>query len=407
MKHGENDNTSGATATENGPLHGLVVVDLTRVLAGPYATMLLADLGARVIKVEPPGGDDARRFGPFRDGDGGGGGGGKSAYFDSLNRGKQSIVLDLRTAPGRVTFEKLVARADVLVENNRAGALKKLGYGWASLRSLSRRIIYAAISGFGQTGPYRELPAYDLVVQGMGGLMSITGEARGKPVRVGTSLGDITAGLFALSGILSALHRRERTGVGCMVDIGMLDCQVAILENAIARHLAAHEPPAPLGMRHPSITPFDGYRVSDEYLIIAAGNDQLFRRLCAALGNEALADLAEFASNERRTENHAALKAEIEKALAKRRAHEWLEILRQAGVPCAPINDIGQVVDDPHIAARNMIVDSLDEHGNRARMAGNPIKLSDCADPTTRPAAPQLDAHRSQILAWLEGSPQA
>ena len=382
--------------TKDGALSGVLVVDLTRVLAGPYTTMVMADLGARVIKVEAPGGDDARQFGPFIDS-----ANGKSAYFESLNRGKESIALDLKAPPERVIFEKLVARADVLVENYRAGAMEKLGYGWESLEKLNPRLIYAAVSGFGQTGPYRHFPAYDMVVQGMGGIMSITGNPGERPVRVGTSVGDITAGLFGLCGILAALHRRERSGRGGMVDVGMLDCQVAILENAIGRYLSAGELPAPLGMRHPSITPFDGFRVGDEYLIIAAGNDGLFRKLCIALGNEPLAGRDEFSTNERRTANHSALRRELEEALSSKSVAEWLGILQQAGVPCAPINNLEQVVNDAHINARNMIIDSVDELGNRVQMAGNPVKVSGCEDPVTRPAAPGLDADREKILEFL------
>ena len=382
--------------TKDGALSGVLVVDLTRVLAGPYTTMVMADLGARVIKVEAPGGDDARQFGPFIDS-----ANGKSAYFESLNRGKESIALDLKAPPERAIFEKLVARADVLVENYRAGAMEKLGYGWESLEKLNPRLIYAAVSGFGQTGPYRHFPAYDMVVQGMGGIMSITGNPGERPVRVGTSVGDITAGLFGLCGILAALHRRERSGRGGMVDVGMLDCQVAILENAIGRYLSAGELPAPLGMRHPSITPFDGFRVGDEYLIIAAGNDGLFRKLCIALGNEPLAGRDEFSTNERRTANHSALRRELEEALSCKSVAEWLGILQQAGVPCAPINNLEQVVNDAHINARNMIIDSVDELGNRVQMAGNPVKVSGCEDPVTRPAAPGLDADREKILEFL------
>ena len=382
--------------TKDGALSGVLVVDLTRVLAGPYTTMVMADLGARVIKVEAPGGDDARQFGPFIDS-----ANGKSAYFESLNRGKESIALDLKAPPERAIFEKLVARADVLVENYRAGAMEKLGYGWESLEKLNPRLIYAAVSGFGQTGPYRHFPAYDMVVQGMGGIMSITGNPGERPVRVGTSVGDITAGLFGLCGILAALHRRERSGRGGMVDVGMLDCQVAILENAIGRYLSAGELPAPLGMRHPSITPFDGFRVGDEYLIIAAGNDGLFRKLCIALENEPLAGRDEFSTNERRTANHSALRRELEEALSSKSVAEWLGILQQAGVPCAPINNLEQVVNDAHINARNMIIDSVDELGNRVQMAGNPVKVSGCEDPVTRPAAPGLDADREKILEFL------
>lgn len=397
-------NTSTTTA---GPLSDIIVVDLTRVLAGPFATMVMADLGARVIKVEAPGrGDDARHFGPFT-----GNTGGKSVYFESLNRGKRSIALDLKAAGDRAVFEKLTAAADVLVENYRAGTMQKLHYGWERLREINPRLIYAAVSGFGHTGPYRDLPAYDLVVQAMGGIMSITGPAADDataasnapaPVRVGTSIGDISAGLFGVCGILSALHRRERTGEGCMVDVGMLDCQVAILENAISRYLAAGQAPAPLGMRHPSITPFDGFKAKDAHLIIAAGNDALFGKLCAALGVDDLPARDAFNSNDRRTLNHAALKREIETALAAQTAAEWLQILRAAGVPCAPINDVAQVVDDAQVKARNMIIESRDADGQRTLMAGNPIKLSDFDDPSTRAPAPKLDQHREEILRWLK-----
>ena len=408
---------SSTTAAGLGPLNDIIIVDLTRVLAGPFATMALADLGARVIKVEPPGrGDDARHFGPFTGGDGAGAGD-KSVYFESLNRGKQSIALDLKAARDRAVFEKLVAAADVLVENYRAGTMEKLNYGWEALRRINPQLIYAAVSGFGQTGPYRNLPAYDLVVQAMGGIMSITGaaadDANGAnnssdasnaqtPVRVGTSIGDISAGLFSVCGILSALHQRARSGEGCMVDVGMLDCQVAILENAISRYLAAGKPPAPLGMRHPSITPFDGFKAQDAHLIIAAGNDALFSKLCAALGAAHLPARDAFNSNDRRTENHAALKCAIENALANKTAAEWLAILRDAGVPCAPINDVAQVVEDAQVKARNMIIESRDADGNRTRMAGNPIKMSGCDDPSTRAPAPALDQHREEILRWLK-----
>ena len=247
----------------DGPLAGIVVVDLTRVLAGPFCTMQLVDLGARVIKVErPDGGDDARQIGPFV--------GGKSAYFSSLNRGKQSIALDLKAAPDREIFEKLLARADVLVENFRPGTMEKLGYGWEDLRRRFPRLIYAAVSGFGHTGPYAARPAYDIVVQGMGGIMSLTGQPGGEPARVGTSLGDIVAGLFTTIGINAALASRESSGLGTKIDVSMLDSQVAILENAIARYTATGSVPGPLGTRHPSITPFAAFAAKDTHVIIAA-----------------------------------------------------------------------------------------------------------------------------------------
>jgi len=377
-----------------GPLDGLLVIDLTRVLAGPYSTMVLADLGARVIKVEVPGtGDDARHFGPFSNG--------RSAYFSSLNRGKQSIALDLKSTDDREIFEGLVRRADILVENYRPGTMDKLGYGWASLHEMNPRLVYAAISGFGQSGPYRSLPAYDMVVQAMGGIMSVTGHPDSEPSRVGTSVGDITAGLFGLSGILAGVINRERTGKGLMVDVGMLDCQVAILENAVSRYLCEGNVPGPLGARHPSISPFDAFRVDDEYIVIAAGNDTLFRKLCQALGRADLAEDEHYDSNDRRTRHYETLKPELEKALRGRPVSEWLERFRAAGVPCGPINDIAQVVDDAQINARNMIIHSTGGADGDLRMAGNPIKLSGFDDPAERPAAPDLDAHRDEILDLL------
>ncbi len=378
----------------DGPLEDITVVDLSRVLAGPYCTMVLADLGARVIKVERPGrGDDAREIGPFTRG--------RSAYFMSLNRGKQSIALDLRDGADREIFEKLVERADVLVESYRPGAMERLGYGWEALRARYPRLVYAAVSGFGQPGPMASRPAYDVVVQGMGGIMSLTGPPGGEPTRVGSSIGDITAGLFAAIGIQAALRERERTGSGAKVDISMLDCQVAILENAIARFRATGEVPQPLGSRHPSITPFDAFRARDGYVIIAAGNDALFRKLCRCLDREALADDARFLTNDLRTQHCEALKREIEPALEPRDVAEWLEILEREGIPCGPINDVEQVLAHPQVRARNMIVSVDDPVAGKIAMAGNPIKLSTRADPETRAPGPELDADRAAILAEL------
>lgn len=382
----------------SGPLEGLTVIDLTRVLAGPYATMVMADLGARVIKVEMPGsGDDARKFGPFVNG--------KSAYFGSLNRGKQSIALNLKAPDDRVVFEDLIRQADILVENYRPGTMDKLGFGWSALQDLNPKLIYAAISGFGQTGPYRNLPAYDMVVQAMGGIMSVTGHPGNEPARVGTSIGDITAGLFGLSGVLAAVVNRERTGQGMMVDVGMLDCQVAVLENAVSRYLSDNQVPQPLGARHPSITPFDAFRANNDHIVIAAGNDTLFNKLCDALDRPDLAADERFASNDSRTQNYAALKPEIENSLQCKSVGEWLAILQHAGVPCGPINNIEQVVNDEQITARNMIIHSRGNNEADLRMTGNPIKFSGFDDPRERSAAPELDADREQILT-LAASPK-
>ncbi|MCC7047904.1 MAG: CoA transferase [Alphaproteobacteria bacterium] len=382
------------TDKPKGPLAGLLVVDLTRVLAGPYCTLVLQDLGATVVKVETPqGGDDARHYGPFVKG--------KSAYFMSLNRGKRSIALDLKAPQDRAVFERMVARADILVENYRPGTMDKLGYGWQALRAINRRLIYAAVSGFGQTGPYKNRAAYDMVVQAMGGVMSLTGHDDGKPTRVGTSIGDITAGLFGTIGILSALEHRHCSGEGTMVDVAMLDCQIAILENAIARYAATGQVPGPMGARHPSITPFEALKAADGHMVIAAGNDQLFARLTDALGKPALARDERFKSNEARTRNHGSLKAELEALLAARPSTEWLSVLDKAGVPCGPINNVAEALADPQIVARGMVVTTDDPVAGTLKMAGNPIKLSGFADPATRGPTPELDGDRQAILREL------
>ncbi len=382
--------------TRSAPLEGVTVIDLTRVLAGPYLTMMLADMGARVIKVEiPETGDDARHFGPFVEGE--------SAYFATINRGKESIALNLKDADDKRILDKLLLKADILVENYRAGALDRLGYDWESLQKLNERLICASVSGFGQTGPYSDRPAYDLVVQGMGGVMSLTGDDDAtKPVRVGTSIGDITAGMFGLSGVLAALYDREKTGKGIKVDVGMLDCQVAILENAVSRYFVENVVPGPMGLRHPSITPFAGLRAqNDQYLILAAGNDAMFKTLCEVIGREELISDSRFTSNADRSANYSALYEELESTLAAKSVDEWLAILQQAGIPCGPINNIEQIVTDPQIASRNMIVSAKSDTGVEFKMPGNPVKFSAYEDSAKRQPAPRMDQHKEDILAEL------
>jgi CoA:oxalate CoA-transferase len=378
-------------AGTRGPLADLLIVDLTRVLAGPYCTMVLADLGARVIKVERPEvGDDARAFPPFVDD--------QSAYFASLNRGKESIALDLKAAPDREIFEALLGRADVLVENYRAGTLDRLGYDWERLHREFPRLILASASGFGQTGPYATRPAYDMVVQAMGGVMSLTGHPGGPPTRVGSSVGDITAGLLTAVGILTALHHRSESGQAQRVDVAMLDGQVAILENAIARYVASGTVPGPLGARHPSIAPFEAYATADGHLVIAAGNDALFAACCEVLGIRELADDPRFADNPSRVAHVEALGAAFESQLAKANTREWLERLEAAGVPCGPIQNVEEVLRDPQVLARNMVI-----RAGGLKMAGNPVKISGFPDPEEREPAPALDAQRRSILRELKG----
>ncbi|MBY4899173.1 CaiB/BaiF CoA-transferase family protein [Cupriavidus sp. AU9028] len=378
------------------PLAGITVVDLTRVLSGPYCTMMLADLGARVIKVEhPEGGDDSRQVGPFVDG--------QSAYFASINRNKESIALDLKNPEDRAVLDAMLASADVLVENFRAGVMDKLGYSWEALHARFPRLIYASISGFGQTGPYRNRPAYDMVVQAMGGLMSVTGELGGNPSRVGVSIGDIGAGLYATIGIQSALIQRMRSGSGERVDISMLDCQVALLENPIARYSATGQIPAPLGTRHPSITPFDLFATRDGFIVVAVGNDSLFARMCEAMERPEWIDDPRFATVAGRNEHHLELKASIEARLADRTTAEWAAILERAGVPHGPLNNVPQLLDNPHVHARGMLVDIDIGQGKSLRVAGNPIKLGENAAPLPVRNPPVLDQHGAALKAEFEG----
>jgi CoA:oxalate CoA-transferase len=368
-----------------GPFSGLLVIDLTRVLAGPFCTMMLAELGARVIKVEhPDGGDDSRHFDPFHHE--------KSAYFESLNRGKESIVLNLRDVADRSLLITMVQRGDVLVENFRPGTMDRLDLGYEQLRAKNPRLIYAAVSGFGHTGPWSEKPAYDMIVQALGGMMSVTGHPGGPPTKAGSSIGDITGGLFVLAGIASALYHRERTGQGMKVDVSMLDGQIAILEHAIMRYVTSGRPPEPLGNRHPSITPFEPFATADRPIIIAAGNDALFVRLCRALDLVELTADPRFASNPKRNGNAEALKTSLEAVLRTAPASHWLAKLEAAGVPCSLIHTVADAVENEQVQARNMIVRAGD-----LRMAGNPIKLSAFPDPSTRRPAPELDEQGQSI----------
>lgn len=377
------------------PLDGIIILDLTHVLAGPFCTQSLQDLGARVIKVERPGtGDDTRAFPPFIQGE--------SAYFATLNAGKQSITLDLKADADRAVFDRLVARADVLVENYRPGVMGRLGYGWDTLHARHPRLVYAAVSGFGQTGPDAQKPAYDMVVQARGGVMSITGETGGPPVRVGASIGDIVAGMYLAQGILAALYQRERTGEGAYIDVAMLDSQLAIQEHAVAIASATGVAPGPTGARHPTITPFATYRAADGFVVIAAGNDAMFGKLCTVLGLDVAAD-PRFATNAARCENHALLKRLIETVTLGQDVVHWLQVLDAASLPTARVQDMVEVLADPQIRARNMVLPVTPHPGGPAFTAtGNPIKMSTLPEAATLPPAPRLDGDRAAILDWLD-----
>ncbi len=375
-----------------GPLSGITVIDLTRVLAGPFCTLLLADLGARVVKVEQPEkGDDSRAYGPFING--------KSGYFVAQNRGKESIALDLKNADDIAILHRLLAKADVLIENFRPGTMERLGLGWETLKARYPKLIYAATSGFGQTGPYANRPAYDVIAQAMGGIMSLTGHEGGPPTRVGSSIGDLGAGLFTAFGISSALFDRARTGKGMMLDVAMLDCQVALLENSVIRYFATGQSPKPVGGRHPSIAPFEPYRTKDGHIVVACGNDELFRRLAKALARPDLATDPRFSENARRSDNVLALQAVLEEILQHQTTAHWLGVLGKDGIPCAPINDVAHACADPQIVARNMIVPIDDPALPGIKLAGLPIKMSAYPDVSSRPAAPDLDGQRARILA--------
>jgi CoA:oxalate CoA-transferase len=370
-----------------GPLNGAVILDLSRILAGPYCTLLLHELGARVIKVEPPGGDDSRAYGPFRDGE--------SLYFAAINRGKESIVLDLKKGDDRATLSRLLARADVLVENFRPGTMEKLGLGWESLHAQFPRLIYAAASGFGHTGPESKKPAYDMIVQGLGGIMSVTGHPGAKPARIGVSIGDLGAGIYTALGITSALYHRERTGEAVKVDVSMLDCQLSLMENPAMRYFASGQVPGPMGGRHATITPFAIFETADQPIVIAAGNDALFAKMSAALGQPEWASDPRFATNDMRRSLAKELAGMIEEVLAQHDAAHWLAVMEAAGVPAGPINTVAEALAHPQVAARRMVVQA-----GGVRMVGNPVKIQPFAanDDGIRTPAPTLDGDRARLL---------
>jgi CoA:oxalate CoA-transferase len=380
-----------------GPLAGVTVLDLTWVLSGPFGAMILCDLGADVIKVErPPYGDVARTTGPYV--------GDESGYFFSINRGKRSICLDLKSDAGREVFLRLVERADVVLENFTPGTMEALRVGYETLAGRNPRIIYAATSGFGQTGPDRDRPALDIIVQGMGGIMSITGEPGGNPVRPGISQGDITAGLYTAIGVLAALHERERSGRGQMIDVSMLDCQIAILENAFVRYFATGEPPKPIGTRHPLTTPFQAFPTADGWIVLALswGVENQWELFCAAIGRSDLIGDERFTTPGLRTKHHAVLEPILTEALKTRSSADWLAEFDALGMPCGPLNDIPHAAEHPQVKARKMLVDVTHPSGMTLRIPDTPVKMSRTPGGIQGPP-PMIGEHTDEVLSSLLG----
>jgi crotonobetainyl-CoA:carnitine CoA-transferase CaiB-like acyl-CoA transferase len=370
------------------PLSGITVLDLTRVLSGPYCTMLLGDMGARVIKIEQPGkGDDTRGWGPpFL--------GSESAYFLSINRNKESVTLDFKNPAGRTVLNRLIALSDVLIENFRPGTLASLGLDYATLAPHHPRLIFCSISGFGQTGPRRDEPGYDAVVQAEGGLMSVTGAADGPPYRLGVAIGDIASGMFAAQGVLLALLSRERTGRGQFVDIGMLDSVAALLTYQAEIYFATGSPPPRMGNRHPTIVPYETFAASDGDFVIAVGNDDQWRRFCSVIGLE---PDERFATNRRRVTRYAELKPILADRLQRGTRQRWIEQLTAAGVPCGSVRNLEEVFSDPQLRARQMMVNTDHATLGALRMLGTPVKLSETPG-SVRSAPPTLGQHTESVL---------
>lgn len=377
-------------------LPDLLVVDLSRVLAGPYCTMILADLGAQVLKIEVPGrGDDTRQWGPpFA--------GGEAAYYLSVNRGKKSLTLNLKTETGREILRELARRADVLVENFRVGTMEEWGLGYKDLQAINPGLIYCAITGYGQDGPYRDRPGYDFIIQAQGGIMSITGPVEGPPMKVGVAIVDITAGLYAAVGILAALHERQRSGQGQFIDIALLDAQVAWLANVGSNYLVSGEKPRRYGNAHANIVPYEPFPTRDGWIAIAVGNDRQWQQLCALAGWEDLAADPRFTTNPLRVENREVLVPILQERFCQETSQVWEEKLLAAGIPCAPIQTIDQVFADPQVLARGMLVELPHPTAGTVRLAGSPLKLSRTPVQLTEPP-PLLGQHTAEVLATYLG----
>jgi len=374
------------------PLEHIRVCDLSRILSGPFCTMTLGDMGAEVIKVEPPLGDDTRRWGPpFV--------GGESAYFLSVNRNKKSIILDLKTAAGKTALEKLIRKSDVLIENFRTGTLARLGFGYETTSKLNPRLIYCSITGYGQTGPRAFAPGFDVVIQGESGAMDVTGFPDGPPIKFGLSIADIVAGMNAVQAILLALLVREKSGRGQHIDISLLDSLVGCLTYQAQNHFAGASPQR-LGNRHPSIAPYEMFETADGYMNVGVGNEGLWKKFCTATALPDLCDDPRFATNEDRLRNYTPLRSLLEAKLKTRSRTEWQRIFEESGIPCGPIRTVSEVFEDPQIHAREMIAHVSHPTIGDLRLTGIPIKLSESPGRISLPP-PRLGEHTEEILSWL------
>jgi crotonobetainyl-CoA:carnitine CoA-transferase CaiB-like acyl-CoA transferase len=393
-------------------LSGVRVLDLSRVLAGPWATQILGDLGADVIKVEKPGdGDDTRAWGPpFLEG-------GDAAYFLAANRNKRSIAVDFTHSEGAAILKHLVKDSHILVENFKTGGLAKYGLDYQSLKAINPALVYCSVTGFGQSGPYANRAGYDYLIQAMGGLMSITGQPEGtpggEPMKVGVAVADLFTGMYAVTGILAALRHAERTGEGQQVDVSLLDCQLAMLANQAMNHFVAGTPPTRLGNAHPNITPYQVFKTADGYLVLAVGNDSQFKSFCTAAGCPSLAEDPRFTSNALRVQHRAALTPLVAQAMANRTTAQWIDTLEAAGVPCGPINTIDQAFADPHVRQREAAQPMTRTNGDTVTLVASPLRLSET--PATPRLAPpilaqdtqavleeRLGASPEQVKAWRE-----
>lgn len=387
----------------SGPLKGIRVLDLTRVLAGPTCTQMLGDLGAEIIKIErPEAGDDTRGFAPpFVPNTK------ESAYFVGVNRNKKSVTVDIAKPEGQAIIHKLLeGGCDILVENFKVGALPKYGLGWEQLSKKYPRLIYCSITGFGQTGPYAPRPGYDALIQAMGGVMSLTGEPNGTPQKVGVPVADLFAGLYGCIGILAALNHRNATGQGQQIDIGMLDTHVAWLANQGMNYLATGENPPRLGNQHPNIAPYQEFPTKDGYIILAVGNDPTFERFCKNFGQEHLLADPRFATNPKRVENRQLVTDTLTPVMKSKTTAEWIEALEALKIGCGPINTLKDVFADPHVIARNMVVEMPHASGERVKVIANPVKLS-ATPPDYRSPPPVLGQHTQEVLSEALGMNEA